>query len=506
VRVICVSPQKVLDTDTGEVSARLELSQLLTSEPGGIIAGTHLYPVLCELTPDTLKDEGWTVSIHASHVAKDKRAVKGVTYISRLTYRAAKVGGRKNRRRPPAIKWLVLNFELFFDTQKIQVKTVDQILSAAEGLIGVGERRGVKPRHSPGSYGSALLRASSEWGKRHPAPWFISEIAREHLPGNFYSLSVKFKGSRIPHCYYLDQQSSHHKIASSVPLPHPHYLRARGRLRAVEADRSPCWIDGSELALLREQVGLLCCVVECAVIPQQLQHLYPPWTQKRGKHVRWIWTPELRFFQNDHRLQIRHVSCALTSHRLDTALWEYAEWALEQNGREDKDIFKSSLLAAYGMLACRSDKPLDLYTVHGRKAPPRSQTCQLPLLPHVYRSTVQKVRVASIQNVVARGVIEAETRTRSIEYARRLEGEGIPVAHIYADGLLAVTDQMPIFLPEHWRISQSLTNVRSPHPNSIISDQITRLPGVVRSGRSAYTENGHVSREREPLVTGNLNV
>jgi len=260
-------------------------------------------------------------------------------------------------------------------------------------------------------------------------------------------------------------------------------------------------VDGGELGLLREQVGLLCCVVECAVIPKELEHLYPPWTLKRGKHVRWIWTPELRLLQNDHRLQIRHVSCALTSHRLDTALWEYAEWALTQTGREDSQVFKSSLLAAYGMLACRTDRPLDLYSVHGRKAPARAEACQLPLLSHVYRSTVQRVHVPAIQNVVARGVIEAETRTRSIEYARQLEGEGIPVAHIYADGLLTVTDQLPMFIPEHWRVSQSLTNVRSPHPNSIISDQITRMPGVVREGRTAYMDaNGESTRQREPLA------
>jgi hypothetical protein len=505
-RIIAVSSEGILDTDTGEISPRLELEKLLSSRPGGIIAGRSLYPVICELIPETLKDEGWTVSISVQQqrvnpLNRNEKRVTGMTYVTRLTYRPAKVGGRRNRRRPPSIKWLVLNLDLFFDTSKIQVKTSQQVLEAAKSLIELGERRGVKPRHSPGAYGSALLRASSEWNtSERPAPFFISDIAREHLPGNYYALAPKVNSKPLEHVYYMDQASSHHKISSSIPLPHPHWLRARGRLRAVEDGQFPCWIPADRIGMLRRQVGLLCCTVECGVIPHRMTHLYPPWMRERGKQIRWIWTPELRLL--DKRVLLRHVSCALTSHHIDTALWEYAEWALEQNKREDKSVLKSSLLAAYGMLACRTDRPIELYTVHGRAQPPRSEVCQLPLLPKVYRSTVQSKRVPSIQNVIARGVIEAETRTRSIEYARQLEGEGIPVAQIYADGLLAVTDQMPLMLPEHWRIAASLTRVTSPHPNSIISDQLTRLPGIERAGREAYTMDGRVSREREP----NLNV
>lgn len=488
----------MLDTATGELTERVELEKLLTGRPGGIIAGVNLYAPLAQLGPQIRGDEGWTMSISVQQQKTNalnpkETRVQGLTYVTRITYRAGKVRERGQRKRPPAIKWMVLNLELFLDpTEKFD------ILEATQSLIGVAERRGVKPRPSVGSLGSALLRSSPEWVKgRQPAPWFISEIAREHLPGNYYAISEKQKGKTLDHAYYMDQESSHHKIASSIPLPDPATLRARGRLRAVERDEAPNWIQ--DFRLLRRHVGLLCCVVECATIPLKMAHLYPPWARVRGRHVRWIWTPELRLFENDHRVNLVHASAGLTSHRLDTALCEYADWALVESKRPDRKFIKSSLLAAYGMLACRSDKPFSYYSVHGRKKPPRAEICELPLLPEVFRSTVERTRVPSIQNVIARGVIEAETRTRSIEYARALEADGIPVAQIYADGLLAVTDQAPLFIPNHWRIAASLSHVYSPHPNSIISRELVRLPGVLGSAREAYSTAWEPAAIRERL-------
>lgn len=497
-RIICVEPTGIFDTATGEVLPRIDLEQLLTSVPGGIIAGTNLYGPLAALVPEMRRDDGWTMSISVQNTRvnpmnpKETR-VHGLIYITRLTYRIGKRGTRKERRRPPAIKWLVLNLELFLDT-----KQKFNVLEAATSLIDLAGRRGIKPRQSVGATGSAMLRSSPEWGKgRQPAPRFISKIAREYLPGNYYAISGTYKGKTLDHVYYMDQESSHHKIASTIPLPDPATLRARGRLRSVEKGDDPVWIK--DIGMLKRHYGLLCCTVACAPIPQQMAHLYPPWARERGRYRRWIWTPELRLFENDHRVEIYHVSAALTSHHLDTALWEYADWALGQSKRSDKRFIKSSLLAAYGMLACGSDLPFIRYAVHGRKKPPRAEVCELPLISNVYRSTIEHTRVPSIQNVVARGVIEAETRTRSLEYARALEAGGTPVAQIYADGLLAVTDQAPLLVPEHWRIAASLSRVHSPHPNSIISNELVRLPGILGSAREAYSTAWESPMTRESL-------
>jgi hypothetical protein len=400
-RIIAVTPDGVIDTLTGELSANLELENLLLERPGGIIAGINLYPTLAALVPELRKDEGWSMQIQVEQKKPnpDNKRVMGNVYVSRLTYRPAKERDQEGkRRRPPAIKWMILNLELFIDI--IQPYNVMEV---AQSLVGLAGRRGIKLRPSPGSLGSALLRASPEWSreKRQPAPWFISQLAREHLPGNHYKVSSVFSGKPIPHCYYLDQESSHHKISSSIPLPHPSHLRARGYLRAAENEMTPRWAQPSDL---KGHVGLLYCVIESGMIPPKLEHLYPPWALQRGRSAQWVWTPELPFFQHDHRLHLSHIVYALTSHKPDTALWEYADWALEQRERPDKQTIKSSLLAAYGMLACRTDRPLEVYSVHGRKKPPRAELCDLPLLPNVYRSTVKRKRIPSIQNVIARGV------------------------------------------------------------------------------------------------------
>jgi hypothetical protein len=87
--------------------------------------------------------------------------------------------------------------------------------------------------------------------------------------------------------------------------------------------------------------------------------------------------------------------------------------------------------------------------------------------------------------VIARGVIEAECLTRTIEMARKLESEGHEVVHLYADGLLTTAEQLP-FLPEGWRVQATLTDVTSPHPNSLISREIIRMPGIPNGRRTAY--------------------
>jgi hypothetical protein len=181
------------------------------------------------------------------------------------------------------------------------------------------------------------------------------------------------------------------------------------------------------------------------------------------------------------------VSCALTSFTQDDVLLEYAEWCLSQLHDYKHQSIKSSLLAAYGLLGVRSGMRMERYSVHGREKPPRADVCQLPIIGDTYKSTVESRRVSPIQNVIARGVIEAETRARSLEYARELENQKIPVAQIYADGLIAVTDSLP-FVPKYWRVAGELSNWYSTSPNTIFSDNMVRTPGIPSGRRSTKIE------------------
>lgn len=478
-RFIFVTDSGIIDSLSGEIVTEDRLESILMTKPGGVISGNNLYPLLAKLVPMVKGDHGWTASLKLQQKRKPLSGkVGGVIYFTRLSYRFPKERLHGKRYRPGSIKWLIMNMELFCETKDIQ--------SATQALLSLADRRGVRPRYSPGAMGGALLRASPRWDSdRRPAPWFISEKARQYLPGNHYALRDSYTLKTVKQAYYLDQQSSHHTIASTIIIPHPHTMRARGYFRAVEAGRYPPWLSSTSDELLNH-VGLLGAMVECMTIPRQRQHLYPRWACSPGKRFMWIWTPDLRLL--DRFTQIRWVSCALTSYTPDLALLEYAQWCLHQLQHYKHDAIKSSLLAAYGLLGVRSGLEIDSYTIHGREKPPRAEECMMPIVGKSYRSTVVTRRVSAIQNVVARGVIEAETRARSLEYARELEGQGIPVAQIYADGIIVDTDQLP-FVPKYWRVAAELTNWKSTAPNNLFSDNMVRTPGIPSGRRSVHFES-----------------
>lgn len=480
-RYIIVNPDGVLDTETGEVCDRLSLGLLLTKGEGGIIAGRNLYPILSSLSEGIRKDSGWTMLVHAQYqrTSKEKDRASGLIYYSRLSYRREKVGGRCNRKRPPAIKWLVLNMELFSETENIQ--------AAAESLVQISVNRGVKVRYSPGTIGGALLRASPNWDReRNPAPRFISEAARPHMPGNFYSLRHGYKS--VDSALYLDQSSSHHTIAATIPLPHPAYLRARGRFRSVErkGERpiiTDKWLRDPSLLQLHKHIGVMIATVRVANVPPSRVHLYPRWMNKPGEKQVWIWTPELRLL--DRFVEILRITAALTSFVADPALSEYANWSLSQLALGLDPSIKPALLAAYGMLAVRTREDFVVHSIHGRAMPPRASLVLFPLVSGpVYRSTVERKRTPVIQNVVARGVIEAETMTRSLELARELESQKIKVLQVYADGIIVQTSQVPM-LPPNWRVACGLTGLQARTPNSVVSKNLLKLPGIPNGRRTS---------------------
>jgi hypothetical protein len=167
---------------------------------------------------------------------------------------------------------------------------------------------------------------------------------------------------------------------------------------------------------------------------------------------------------------------------------EYSKWCLDVLSEKPNKIVKPAMLAAYGLLASRTGTDIESYSLNCRSPSPRSTKSKLPIIGDITRSTVENTRVPVMQNVIARGIIEAETRARSIEYARQLESDGTHVSQIYADGVIGIGAQLPLFIPDGWRIAATLSNVRSPFPNSIIADEIVRLPGIPNGRRSIRLE------------------
>ena len=481
-RRLVLTSAGAVDADTGETEPDLHSALLIP--PGGVLAGSNLFPVIARLATDLRKDHGWSMRLIEPRKRKPKtNRVSGSFQWWRLTYRHAKripdSGKWSGRYRPKSIKWTIINLELWGEVDETEYT------KALHSLLRLASERGTTLRPSPGGFGAALLRASPEWEHgRRPAPWFISDKIRDHSPGNFYALRFTHKReATVPIAYYVDQVSSHHTIASTVDLPHPHGLRARPRHGRHIDWRRP-WIR--DLSKLDRHIGALYVRVECDVIIPSRRHLVPPWALLPGERDLWIFTPELRLIAKDRNIRIRWVWGAYTSTVPDPVLREYALWALDQRAKADHPIVKSALLPAYGMLGAQTHD-LESFVVSGRRTPPRAERVKLPLVDYADRTLVHNTRRPSTQNPVARYVIEAETRTRSIELAQQLEAQGIRVTQIYADGLIVNTDAMPL-LPAHWRIAGELANVRSPSPNTIIADNFVRLPGIPGGRRRARIE------------------
>jgi len=463
---------------------------ILLAEPF-YIAGTNLYESLVSLNEVMQKSRirfRMRITCRKRHIVrKDGQLLAaGRYFVDYLAVdRRLQLGKRFTRVESQSrTRFDVINLETF---AKPPPESPFEQMVMAQALISLAKARGVRFRPTKGSLAAAMLKASPYWRKeRHAAPRFINERAREELPGNFYSLAHRIKketdnlGLLIPHCYLVDQDSAHHNIASQIDIPGPQETHARGFYRQALKGEYITWckpdsslgrkiIDGtySGVVLTRLHIGH---------IPLQEKHLYPKWANERGAKNVWLWTPDFRFIQSDHRIQIEAFICGFLGQGNDPVVSEYANWSLRELEKENAEYKKSTLLAAYGMLAYNpTDRPIYRYWTSGVRGVPVN-------LPRgglfIERKIVAKkdVQVDTV-HVIARGLIEAETRARSISYARYLHAKGFHVHQIYCDGLLIAADSLP-FIREGWRISHSLTNVHSPRPNAIISDTLTKLPGV----------------------------
>jgi hypothetical protein len=467
------------------------------------IAGTNLYDTLAKL--NQLMQEsvpGWRMRItnrrRYAYVKNERKVVTGRFFVD---YFSVDKKVTRNKREPRK-RIEVVNLDLITEHPP---EDLDEQLEMTLAILEMCEHRGVSFRGTRGGLGNAMLKKSPHWQKgRGPAPRFINDTSRQYLPGNFYSLSNKIREGRktdgMKHCYYIDQSSAHHNIARQVPIPHPEHLHARGKWKTLEGR----WCDrnspiGQQITN-GEQVGLVLARMTIATIGPTMSHLYPPWANKRGTRDVWLWTPELRLL-DDHRLQLDCFIASFTTSTSDMVIPEYASWALGElaSNEQRAGYKKGSLLAAYGMLAFNGAGKTIYRYWGGENSRPK---CEIPLAGEVAESRVAippSVQLSTV-NVIARGIIESETRTRSIEYARELHTMGFHVPQIYADGILVETDQLP-FMPEGWRISHSLTNVFIPRRNAIVSDQIVKLPGNARSEDDRLAE---AKREEARMVLPRL--
>jgi hypothetical protein len=338
-----------------------------------------------------------------------------------------------------------------------------------------------------GGVAGQLLR-DARWfpEERRKVPRATNDRARVRLPGNYYRLMVG-EDTRH-HAVYLDMKSAHHNVASQLSFPDPNTLMARGRFHVsgvsdvTVPDTSP-WVKRGTRAFDRvmNMHGLLYVNLGVPHIPRTM--FAPPYMEKPGEHMAWVFTNELPTIQALGGT-VNWIAAAWASPGTDTGLNQYARWAmreLDAQEAERKAWLKPTLLATYGFLAARPSR-MEFGFKQAQSGEPR----QYPAGPGMLQATAlvgKTEREIPTANVIYRGMIEAQQRVEVLTLARTLETMGHHVLAVYADSVfIEAGGQLPM-LPHPWQVECELTDLHFFSSTSFTSRQLTKLPGIPRDGR-----------------------
>jgi hypothetical protein len=317
---------------------------------------------------------------------------------------------------------------------------------------------------------------------RRKVPRLTNDSVRERLPGNFYYLGVRPGPHREYTAYYLDQRRAHHHHARTTALPDANGLYALGCFQDV---RMPCVFDN----VWPNFYGLYCLDLDSPTDRQPrpyvrdwLRDHFPPGSTLEA---RFIYSNELDFLY-EQGYTVRGVRAAWGSHRQDTGLAKYAEWAESQlDTYGEQPWLKPVLLATYGTLAMRPRIAEAVF-----RSAKRGERVDIPVGKNVLHGMMTKGKIKvepRIANVLHRGMIESATRRESLDFAYYLTMKHYRVLSIYADAVIVqVNDdqELPLII-EPWRLKETLHHLEFINTQSFQSGEMTKMPGVAGTSRDA---------------------
>lgn len=342
-------------------------------------------------------------------------------------------------------------------------------------------REGLTVKPTAGGFGGQLLRDARFYPEaRRKVPRATNDRARDLLPGNYYELRVNEDERQSFSATYFDQVSSHHSIAATLPLPDANRLYAKGRFQTLEgkpwAKRHTRLFDAAI-----KQHGLFLVTVKNP-------HYHPdafvlPCQKRKGWHDVFVWSNEIPFLR-ETGTTILAIMAAWTSDYVDTGIPRYARWALSQlrENAEHSAWLKPTLLSTYGNLAARPRRFETAYRQGERGERTTYVVGGAPMELEGFRSN--RELESNISNVIQRGMIESETRLRSIRMAAHLHSHKLRVLAIYADSVFVENagQNLPL-ISGNWQVKRHLTRLQWFNSTSFTSDQLTKLPGIPKDDR-----------------------
>lgn len=331
-----------------------------------------------------------------------------------------------------------------------------------------------------GAIGAQLLKDSRFYPRpRRKVPKATNELARPTLPGNHYDLRAE-SGRLLSHVTEVDMAAAHHHFAGRVTLPCANDLYARGNFRTYE--KGERWIREPQ------GHGLFYCAVS---VPHGKDNAFTlPQLQKHGRRNVFLYSNEIGFAR-ENGVFIDYIIAGWSSEKEDTGLTLYSQFAqgqLRTAGR-DKTWLKPVLLSPYGLLATRPHAlELGFVSFSPTAGTPlikgnRSQFMLRGGLINAHHRTTSKESEPCFNNIIHRGMIEAQTRIETLRMATYLRSYGHDILALYGDAVFVTPDAPIPFLPPPWRIKTEHTNMVFYSPTSWESDQDAKLPGIPREHR-----------------------
>lgn len=382
-----------------------------------------------------------------------------------------------------------------------EIDTIHKLMLWGIDLRSFLQENEMALRPTAGGIASQLLRDPRFYpNDRRKVPLHTNRKGREKLPGNFYKLynavlseppqrwekinqiantptDVKVDDGVFGYrATYLDQTSAHHSAAKDLDFPNANTLRRRGRFSTLR-DKPYAKYGTDKYNWLIKQYGLFYLAVEC---PRFLPSSFPlpECGEKDGYTQGYFYSNEIPYLI-ELGVRIQHIIACWTSPDRDRGLNKYAEWAIEQigeSGADRKPWLKPTLLSTYGVLAAKPKK-----LEYGYKQAENAFETQYPCgsgFITVQARRMEKLHEMPSANVIHRGMIEAETRLRSLQLAKELTKQGHNILAIYADSVFVEDGQQLPLLPYPWRVQEHLTGLKFQSATHFTSAELTKQPGI----------------------------
>lgn len=469
--VIAICDDGILIDRTGEYYTIDQLSRVIVTEPSSLIIGSWMGEHLLHLHEAFADNTDFQFRL--SPVYRDAISRNGQKGRATLRDTVVTLMGFKGKYHHP------------IDPSSFVGKPIDELDKSPEPelirLMNWGKKlaefckdNDIAPKASTGGLASQLLKDPRFYpNPRRKAPRLLNEKVREHLPGNYYRLIAQSRKAT-----YLDMSNAHHHLAAQIAFPCANDLHGLGNLNEPKEWARP----GSRR--YREAIHSIGLLHVRLSTPQILPNIfYPPSMQKQGQSNAWIYTNEISFIESLGG-RIEHIYGGIYSKKAERGLNRYAEWAIKElNQRPSERLWlKPTLHAVYGVLAAKPRA----FEIAWRQTATKEPNDLYPMGNKMIPVTVVKGNKPvdyQITNVIHRGMIEAEQRTRVLTLATQLQKQGGKVICIYADSIFIHMPQLPI-LPAPWRAKADLIGLHFHNATSFESRQMTRLPGVPHRRRA----------------------